>query len=242
MATNIAGAPVCYGELNACVVRAARLGADCHPSGGANSGIVTAGLATMTADPDIQQGQVFEPLNACGSIVFAVRQEDRIKRWNISGEFLFFDWEMMELLFGATLILGKAGGSFAGKVIGVGDRAFNAAPRNGVYLEIIRQVVSDTGGDCVQSGAAATPAAAGHIYGKCRLIPNSVTYENDVARVTFQGYAEANAWLTNGPWNDYPGAGYIPNAPHVEVTYSAAEYAAILATVGWGSWPDGVRF
>src|SRR4051812_21733240 len=129
MATNLVG-PVCIGQLNACVVRAARLGADCHPSGGADSGIVTAGLVTMTADPDIEAGQVFEPKNACGTIMYTYRQEDRIKRYNVSGEFIFFDYEMMALLFGGTLILGKAAGSFAGKVIGYADRLFSAPARN----------------------------------------------------------------------------------------------------------------
>lgn len=233
MATNLAGG-VCIGQFNACVVRAARLGADCHPSGGADSGIVTAALATLTADPDIEEGQVFEPKNGCGSIVYTYRQEDRIKRYNLSGELLFFDYEMMALLFGGSTILGRAAGSFSGKVIGYADRLFSAAPRNGTYLEIIRQVATPDGGDCVQSGGTATPAAIGHIFGKCRLIPGSMTFENDVARVTFTGYGENNPWLTNGPWNDYPGTGYIPNSPHVEVAYSTSEYNAILATVTCG--------
>lgn len=233
MASNLA-AGVCIGQLNACVLRAARLGADCHPSGGADSGIVTAALATLTADPDIEQGQIFEPKNACGTILYTARQEDRIKRYNISGELLFFDYEMMALMFGGSTILGRAAGSFSGKVIGYADRAFNAAPRNGIYLEVIRQVVTPEGGDCIQASGTATPAAVGHIFGKCRLIPGSMTFENDVARVTFTGYGEANAWLTNGPWNDYPGTGYIPNSAHVEVEYSSSEYNAILAAVTCG--------
>lgn len=234
MATNLAANAVCIGQLNACVLRAARLGADCHPSGGADSGIVSAALVTMTADPEIEAGQVFEPKNGCGSIMYTYRQEDRIKRYNLSGELVFFDYEMMALLFGGTLVLGKAAGWAAGKVIGYADRLFSAAPRNGVYLEIFRQVVTPDGGDCVQSTGTTLPAAVGHIFGKCRLTPGSMTFENDVARVSFTGYAENNNWLTNGPWNDYPGAGYIPNAPHVEVEYSAAEYAAITAVVGCG--------
>lgn len=242
MATNLAANNVCIGELNACIVRAARLGSDCHPSGGADSGIVTAGLVTLTADPDVETGQVFEPKNGCGNIMYTYRQEDRIKRYNLSGEFIFFDYEMMALLFGGTTILGAAAGWAAGKVIGYADRLFSAAPRNGVYLEVITQVVTPDGGDCVQSTGVTLPAAIGHIFGKVRLIPGSRTFENDVARVAFTGIGENNNWLTNGPWNDYPGAGYIPNSPHVQFEYSAAQYAAIAATVacGWqGNLPTG---
>lgn len=234
MATNLAGGGVCIGELNACVLRVAALDSDCGPTGGADTGIVTAALATLTADPDIEQGQVFEPKNGCGQIVYTFRQEDRIKRYNISGELLFFDYEMMALMFGGSTILGRAGGSFSGKVIGYADRLYNAASRNGIYMEVIRQVVTPNSSDCVQTAGVATPAAVGHIFGKCRIVPGSMKFENDVARVTFSGYAENNNWLTNGPWNDYPGVAYVPNAPHVEVMYSQSEYNAILAVVGCG--------
>lgn len=233
MATNLAGA-TCIGELNACVFRAARLDADCTPTGGADSGIVSAGLVTMTVDPEVEAGQVFEPKNGCGSIVYSIRQEDRVKRNNVSGEFVLWDDEMISLLFGHDLILGAAGGPFAGKVIGTASRLFNAAPRNGIYLEVIRQVATPAGGDCVAAGAAATPAASGYIFGKAMLIPGSMTFENDAARVSFTGYATNNNFLANGPWNDYPGVAYIPNAPVVDVKYSLAQYNAILATVGCG--------
>lgn len=233
MATNLVG-PVCIGELNACVLRAARLGADCHPSGGADSGIVTAALVTLTADPDIEAGQVFEPKNGCGSIMYQLRLEDRIKGYNLSGTFVFFDFEMMALLFGGNTILGAAAGWAAGKVIGYSDRLFSAAPRNGTYLEVIRQVVTPDSGDCVQTTGTPGPAAAGHIFGKVKLVPGSMTFENDVATLAFTGYATNNNWLANGPWNDYPGAGYVPNAAHSEVLYSAAQYAAITALIGCG--------
>ena len=45
MATNLVN-NISVGQLNACVVRAARLDADCGPTGGINGGIVTAALVT----------------------------------------------------------------------------------------------------------------------------------------------------------------------------------------------------
>ena len=61
MSTNIAGAAN-IGELGACVVRAARLNSNCAPTGGVNGGIVTAGLVTMTVDPQIEEGTKRSPL------------------------------------------------------------------------------------------------------------------------------------------------------------------------------------
>lgn len=234
MATNLAGG-VCIGQLNACVVRVAKLDADCTPTGGADSGYVTAALATLSAEPDIEEGTRFEPKNACGELMFTYEQDSRIKRYNLSGEFFFFDWEMLKLLFGGDLVLGAAGGPFAGKVIGHAMPNYTVNPTSGVYLEVITQAVVEGAGDCQQPAAAAAyPSYIGHIFGKVRLTPGSRTFENDVARVTFTGVATNNPLLTNGPWNDYPGAGYIPNSPYTQVGYSAAQYNTILGTVGCG--------
>ena len=128
MATNLAGS-INLGQLNACIVRAARLNANCVPTGGVNSGIVTAGFITLTAEPDIEEGQVFEPKNGCGALIYTYEDENRIKRYNLSGEIGLFDYEMMALLFGGSLVLGKAGGTYAGKVIGYADKAPASPPR-----------------------------------------------------------------------------------------------------------------
>ena len=104
MSTNIAGAAN-IGELGACVVRAARLNSNCAPTGGVNGGIVTAGLVTMTVDPQIEEGTKYEPKNACGSTLYTAERDDKILRQNISGEFGFSDFELMALLFGGSVIL-----------------------------------------------------------------------------------------------------------------------------------------
>lgn len=236
---NLAGG-VAIGQLNACVVRAARLDADCSPTGGANGGIVTAGLVTLNADPDIEEGTVFEPKNACGDIMFTYEQEDKIKRYNFTGEFGFHDYEMMALLFGGTTILGKAGGDFAGEVIGYADRLYSAPPRNGVYLEIITDAIYAGSGECVAADGG-TPAAVGHIFGKVKLQRGASNFANEVKLLTFTGKGTNNPNLFDGPWNDYPGAGYIPNSPYVEVGYTQAEYDAILAKVadGYQTLPAG---
>lgn len=233
MATNLAGR-ICIGELNACLVRMASLDADCSPLGGTSGGIVTAGLVDMTADPDIEQGARFEPKNGCGTTMFVREEEDRVKRYNLSGNFIFHDWEMMAMAFGGGTILGEAGGLYSGEVIGYYDRLYNSAKRNGVYLEVIVETAREGQGDCSVGGDTDAPSYVGHIFGKAKLVPGSKAFGNDVQNLAFTGVASNNPSLFNGPWNDYPGVGYIPNTAHLEVGYSQAQFDAILATAGCG--------
>ena len=226
-------AAVNVGQYNACIVRVAKLDTDCTPLGGNNSGWVTAGLVTMTATPDVEEGTVFEPKTACGSIAYTIEDPDRIKRYNLSGEFVFFDVEGAEIMFGGTLVTGAGGGDFVGDNIGWAAPDYNAAATNGVYLEVITKAVGEGAGDCIASGVG-FPVYHGHIFGKTFLTPGERVFENDVARQTFTGKARSNPALFDGPWNDYPGAGYIPTSPYITVGYSAAEYAVIEATVAPG--------
>lgn len=239
MATNLAG-PINIGELNACVVRAARLDADCSPTGGVSTGIITAALVTMTASPVVAEGTAFTQKNACGNTMFTVNQDDKINGYTFTGEFGFSDFEMMSMLFGGSTILGRAAGSFAGKVIGYADPLYNAPTRNGVYLEVITTTVAEGAGDCISS-TGSVPVALGHIFGKVKLTPGDLNFQNDIKRITFTGKGVNNPALFDGPWNDYPGAGYIPNTAHLAVGYSQTEYNAILAavTVGFTDTPAG---
>ena len=225
---------VCVGQRNVCLLRAARLDTDCSPMGGADQGIVTIGLVTMTASPEIEEGTVFEPKNGCGQIAFSVADQDIIKRYNLTGEILFHDIEMMYVLFGGTLIGGTAlySPSMVGKNVGWAAPGPNSAASNGVYLEVITQNVTEGAGDC--STGSTFPAYTGHIFGKAKLVPGDRTFENDVANVSFTGKAFQNPALFNGPWNDYKGLGYIPTSPYVTVYYTQADYNTILATAGCG--------
>lgn len=227
-------ADVNVGQINACLVRVARLAPDCSPLGGPDSAYVTYGLVTMTASPDLEEGTVYEPKNACGSIMYTYETADLIKRYNLTGEFIFFDPEAQYILFGGTVIQGAPGGDFAGENIGWAAPHYQDPPTNGVYLEVITQNIGEGAGDCAVAGSA-FPTYTGHIFGKVKLTLGDRTFEEDYARLAFTGKATANPNLFDGPFNDYPGAGYIPNSPYVTVGYSTEEYQSMLATAapGW---------
>jgi hypothetical protein len=162
-----------------------------------------------------------------------VSDPDVLKRYNLTGEIATHDVEMMEVLFGGSLVKGRAAGSYSAQNIGWASPNTSTTGQNGVYLEVITQVFAEGAGDC-SSAVGGFPPYVGHIFGKVRAIPGDRTFENDVAQVTFSGKAFQNPNLFDGPWNDYPGTGYIPNSPYSTVGYSSAEYNAILAVSGCG--------
>lgn len=237
MASNLAGNGVCLGAHSACILRAAILDTDCSPLGGADSGIVTAGIVTATASADIEEGTVFEPKTGCGTIGFTVTKQSRTKRVNLTGDLLFHDLELMKVLFGGKLIIGSGVSGFATDVIGWAEADITEADPPAVYLEIITLLAARGAGEC-SVGGVAVPYAQGHIFGKARLTLGDQTFENDVRNLSFTGASESNPALFNGPWNDWPGltngSPYIPSSPRVTVMYSRAEYDAIAAVAGCG--------
>jgi hypothetical protein len=232
MATNLAGG-VCLGQHSACILRAAKLATDCSPLGGADSGIISNGISTITVSADVQDAIVFEPVNGCGDIAFTYEKPARVRRRNITGELIFHDWEMMETLFGGSLVIGSAGSDFPTDVIGWAEPDFTEDDPDPVYFEVIVRTAARGAGEC-SVGGAEVPYAVGHIFGRARLTLGDRTFENDVANVAFTGVSASNPALFNGPWNDYPGVGYIPTSPWVQVAYSRAEYDAIADLAGCG--------
>lgn len=227
-------ADINLGSASACIFRAARLESDCSPSQGTNGGVVTAGLVTATATPDVREGDNFEAISACGTSMGEVTRRSTIRRWNVSGELWFFDAELHEVLFGGELTLGRPGGPFAGDVIGwEAPTAANVNNHFGAYLEIITQVWAEGAGDCQVPGSA-TPVWWGHVFGKVLLTPGERQFGNEMHRVTFTGSATANPNLYDGPWNDYPGAGYLGATGYQYFGYSQAQYDTIEAMVGAG--------
>lgn len=237
MASNLAST-INIGVHSACIVRMAKLDTDCSPLQGADQGIITAGLVTLTASPVVEEGSQIEPKLACGDYGFRVEKTDRIKRYDLSGEFLFHDHEAMLMMFGGSTIVAKAATPYVGKVIG------HAMPSTddgiatvGVYLEVIQLVAYQDLGECAATTTA--PYAMGTIFGRTRFVPGDATFTEEAASVTFTAKASENPNLFDGPWNDYPGSTYIPRSPKVEVLYSKTQYDAIatLARAGYQTLP-----
>ena len=232
MPSNLPAA-VNVGQINACLFRVARLASDCTPEQGDCSGYVTAGLATFSSSPDIEEGTRIEPKNTCGDIMYTYEAASVVKRHNLTGELFFFDPEAAYVLFGGSVLLGVGGGDYAGEAIGWASPNYTDPQTNGVYLEIITTAIGEGAGDC-QGADGTYPPYIGHIWGKAKLTIGDRSFEEDAARLTFTGTATGNPSLYDGPWNDYPAAGYVANTPYQWVGYSQTEFETILADAGPG--------
>lgn len=232
MATNLAG-DICIGSHSVCLLRAATLGPDCAPLGGEDSGIVTPGIVTLTATPQVQDDTTFEPENGCGETLWTYSKLGRIRRYDITGEIGYHDWEMMEVLFGGELILGGAGGDYVGEVIGWALGDYTDPDPAPVYLEIFVLNAGAGVGDCA-GGDTDFPPVSSHIFGKVRLRPDATTYSREERMVTFTGVAESNPNLGLGPWEDWPGDGTVRTSPYQTVSYSQTQFDAILADARCG--------
>jgi hypothetical protein len=239
MASALPG-DICVGQHSVCIVRAALLDDTCAPVGGADSGIITTGIITATASPELLEGQTFEQVDGCGDIAWTYSTPSKIRRFNLTGELTYFDHEAMQLIFGGSLIVGGAGSEFTGDSIGWAAPNYTDDAPAKVYVEFITKVAGAGIGDC-SVGGVAIPAAVGHIFGKSSFVPGDRTFAAEAATLAFTATNEANPNLASGPWGDYPGAGDIPNSPYVQVSYSQAEYDAIadLAACGYVTLASG---
>lgn len=221
-------------QYNAALIRAAKLDSDCSPLGGTNSGYVTVGLATATASPDVEEGTQVRPKNANGLVMYTINNPDIINGFNLTGEFITYDPEGMEIFFGGQTINGGAGSDFSGQTIGWASPGPDSTPTNGLYLEIITRQVGRGAGDCQATGTD-FPPYVGHIFPRTKMTIGDRNFEEGEGRLAWTAKVTNNPAIYNGPWNDYPGAGYFPAfAPYVSIGYSQAEYDAILATAGAG--------
>lgn len=218
-----------------CLFRVARLNSDCSPVGGNGSGYVTIGIADFTAEPVIETGAEIIHKNGCGQVMYRNKRPDRVTSWTPSGNLSFFDPEALYQIFGGTAVIGAGGGPFAADTIGWASPNYDTPNANGVYLEVISQVIAEGAGDCITAGSD-RPTYIGHIFPKAILVPGQLSLtEADAILVPFTGSSTANPNLYDGPWNDYPGEDYIPSSPYIAVGYSTAQYEAILAEAAAGA-------
>lgn len=207
MATNLAGNGVCIGQYSVCLLRTASLDSTCTPETGVNTRLYSTALVTMTADPEKKEGKIYESTNGCGDRCFRVRKCDKTQGWNMSGEFCFMDAESAQLMFGGSLILGAAATPFVGDVIGFAPLGADDACPDPVLLEIVTPLAVKGSGDCVAAGTA--PTYRVHRFPKAKLTLGSLTFEDEVFKIPFTGFSEANPNQGN-PFADYPGVGVAP--------------------------------
>lgn len=193
---------ICLGQRQACAMRVTRLDEDCSPAVGEDNAVVTAGLVTLNADPEVEEGTTYQPKNACDKIRWTATGEDRVTRYTGDFEFADFDFELMELLFNAALLTGAVGSPWAGETIGVSGVGPNSPVGNGVGIEIwVKNAGLGDEGECGPS--AEIPPYTRYVFPRVRVRPGGRTFSNDAATMTGSVRMTPNPQWGQGPWGDW---------------------------------------
>lgn len=196
--------PHCFGSLQACMTRVAKLTSSGGPDDGSTNGYRTDALIELTVDPEIEEGVNLRVRNACGSICQTFRDCDKLVGLTFAMQLCHLDAELLAMLTGGSVIRDLSGAG-VGNVIGFELPSSEDACPNGVSLEEWSKAWDNS--------AVATPAFAGGstavyfhwVFPKTQWQIGQLKFENDFMRVNVTGFALENPQITaNGPFDDWP--------------------------------------
>ncbi len=193
-----------WGSAKACALRVARLGSDCAPVAGATNGAASSALIRLAATANNEAGEVYQLKNGCGQVVVRKRESDKLVDMGLTLDLATKDFELIELLTGATLLLND---DPTPKAIGFARRGVGELEPAYVSLEIWTQSIDD-GGVCAVGGV--NPGWFRVVYPRATFTLGDNTIENAVATVSMTGFATQNPSWGNGPWNDWPAVTGVP--------------------------------
>jgi hypothetical protein len=214
-----------YGSIKVAVVRVARLNAACTPISGATNGAASKAIVRLQASAELETGQEYQQKNGSGDILISVKDEDRLKRMNLQLELATRDFELIELLTGATAITSGASGG----VVGISRRGIGLAAPSPVSVEIWTKVATSAG-SCASVGTAQWFR---NVYPKVVFSMGDSEFGDSVAMTMLTGVAEANPNWGNGPFNDWPAYTALP-ATSAEVLVLDSTYTDPAETVANG--------
>ena len=203
---------VCLGSARVAAIRVSRLDSTCYCVGGADNAVVSSAIVRLQASPEYETGEEFTQKNGDGDIVINIKDQDRLKRINLTMEFATRDIALLELLTGGTVYTNGGG-----DIIGFARRGVGAQASDPVAMELWTRAVSSSG-ECV----AASDAWWRWTYPKATFTLGDVSHENGIGLVNLTGTAEANPNYGDGCWDDWPAEEEIdPSSPEHFVLDSA---------------------
>lgn len=228
---------ICIGQRQACVLRATRLDEDCTPAEGADNAVVTAGLANLNLEPQVEEGAVFNPPNACGDYLWTAEDPDRILRYTGDFEFTVWDFELIELLTDAALVIGSDTSPWADVAIGVAYPGPTTDPSPGVALEIwVKNAgLGEDAGTC--GPPEDVPPWSRYVLPRVRIRPGNRTFNNEASMFTGNIKVSANAQWGEGPWGDWHADEVFPTSPVIqffddEIPEASCGYIEVPASTG----------
>jgi hypothetical protein len=186
----------CLPQVQACVIRVAKLSPDGTPLVGASSGYVSDALVSVAFEPEYQDGAEITQDNACGDRVIDYKAADIFRWGNVTIQLATPDPYLAAFLSGGDTIVGIAPDT---NRIGYSAPPLGTLPENPISMELWAKRPDKATG----SLDVASPYArwAYPLVKNLRL--GSHTHENGAILPEFTGQAFENPAWADGPWADW---------------------------------------
>lgn len=191
--------PSCYGSIQACRLRVGVLDDGGAPDAGADNLYVTDALIQVQTSYNIEAGQEFTQKNGCGVICQTFKEDDKLKSVGLELQLCQFDYELLAMMLGATLITGNIVSPAA--PIGYDLPPSTAGAQNGVSMEVWTKAW-DGGSQPVS--ALGDPLYHHFVWPKTTWVPGQRTLQSGILVVPVTGTGFENPQIGNGPANDFP--------------------------------------
>jgi hypothetical protein len=186
-------------SVGANAFRVSRLTADGTPDFGNDVGafMVCGGITTVEFDFEIETGSSIFQKDASGNVCVNRKRRDDVKFTTFTITLCRDDWRLTEIILedGARLLTDENDYPKGRGILGTRGCG-EATSGNGVLIELWSELV-----DCATS-ADPYPFAR-KVFPKAFLTPKGYRMEDGVSLPVYQGFAEANPGIGNGPFDDY---------------------------------------
>lgn len=190
----------CKTPLGICAVRISRLNADGSvvALAGASTGAVSVrgNIAQLDWKGVYVTGDDIAELDGCGNLAVVRKYQDKLKRFDVTLNFLVQSHELREISYDATLL------SDGGNVDGHADLIATAcgtgvAQKHGVCVEAWAENWKCNQPDPVYPYQRI-------VFSRCFFNPSDGTLKRGANPFIITGYTQANDNILNGPFNDFP--------------------------------------
>jgi hypothetical protein len=193
--------------IGANAVRITRLRDDGKPDWGNSVGafLVCGGISTFEHNFEVEEGSSIFQRDAAGNLCVNRKRQDDVKYTTFSLTMCRDDPRLTEIILhgGATLLEDEAGYPM-GRGIIAGASCGETTSSNGVVIELWSELydcdVPKTDWPFLRT-----------VLPRAYLTPQGYTREDGVSLPIYQGFAQANPAIDNGPFNDFNVVGDLTN-------------------------------
>jgi hypothetical protein len=193
--------PHCYGSLQVCALRVAKLDAAGSPDDGASNGYISDALIMARITTEVEEGDEFTLKNGCGAICQTFKDCDRVKRVPVEMELCQLDSELLSLLTNGSNIIEISTGDSIGYELPEADTACS----NGVSLELWTKAWDGSYQATAPTFGGTTETWWHWVLPNVKFQIGDLTLENEILKVPVKGFGNENPRITaDGPFDDWP--------------------------------------